>query len=575
MANDTPDWAQADAPGWAIDNPFAGVPKARPDKPALAPEGAVADIAKSGGIGLAHGPIDAIGLPGDIERIARGPLPPPSMTPNAAGKLPNAEYLLPGSAELQRAIEGYTGKFYEPQSQAGEVARGTTRAVTNPVSYIGPGGIAGKATTAAASGGMSELFGQLLRGESSEGYGRIMGAVLGALTPRGLARTAAPLPITPERQALVDTLTQEGVNPTAGQVTGRKALRYAESHLGDLPGAGGRATESERRVGEEFSRAMLRRIGENADRATPDVVARAGTRIGQQFDRLAARNDAPIDRQYFMDLNTAARDYDYLFQDPLRKPMVENIIQHAYNQFANNPVMSGEQYKALRSRIERMRRGQAKDPELSMFLADVRNSMDDLMERSIAARNPADAGAWREVRNQYRNLLPIERVAAGGGEAAAEGALSPARMRQAITSSASDRRGYARGRGDYAEPVRAGNAILTPLPQSGTAPRAATHLMTMPVGAALGAAGTEGDFTDRLKGAAAGAIAPALVGRTIMSRPAQAYLASQQAWQRPAVAALRGLPPLSRWTLPRALGPAAAPYAANASPYALPDEATP
>src|SRR5438270_771317 len=91
--------------------------------------------------------------------------------------------------------------------------------------------------------------------------------------------------------------------------------------------------------------------------------------------------------------------------------------------------------------------------------------------RSCAPPAAADAAAWNEARGQWRNWKAIERASTGAGSATAEGYLSPSQLRTAVVGQG--RGAYARGEGDLAELARAGEAVLRPLPQSGTAPRAA------------------------------------------------------------------------------------------------------
>jgi hypothetical protein len=126
------------------------------------------------------------------------------------------------------------------------------------------------------------------------------------------------------------------------------------------------------------------------------------------------------------------------------------------------------------------------------------------MERSIATHNPADAGAWREARNEYRNLLVLEKASTAAGSNAAEGIISPSSLRNA-TINTQGRRNYARGNGDFADLARAGEAIMKPLPNSGTAPRQyMQHLIT-----ALGSGA--GGMVASIPGMVAGAAAPVAV----------------------------------------------------------------
>ena len=107
----------------------------------------------------------------------------------------------------------------------------------------------------------------------------------------------------------------------------------------------------------------------------------------------------------------------------------------------------------------------------------------------------------------------------GAGSAVAEGLISPSQLRNAVVQQ--DRRGYARGHGDFSDLARAAEAIMKPLPQSGTAPRQFFQRLASGIGAVLGGA------TAGLPGAAAGFAAPAAAGRLLMSRPVQAYLGNQ------------------------------------------------
>jgi hypothetical protein len=123
------------------------------------------------------------------------------------------------------------------------------------------------------------------------------------------------------------------------------------------------------------------------------------------------------------------------------------------------------------------------------------------MVRSVS---PQDAAAWRQLNREYSAQEVLKKTASRAGEATAEGQITPSNLRNVIAGE--DRSGYAQGRGQFNELARAGVQVMTPLPNSGTAPRTnAFHLLN---------AGLLG-------------IPQALAGRAIMSRPAQAYLANQ------------------------------------------------
>lgn len=428
----------------------------------------------------------------------------------------------PSTAELRTVTDMGIGEAYQPQTVPGEYAR--TIGQFLPGAVMGSGSIPqrlfGQVLLPALG---SETAGQLTKGSAAEPYARIAGGVAGAMVPSLASRLISPLPTSPERQKLVKALQDEGVDLTAGQATGRNALRYAESELG-----GGAAERFVEKQGEQFTSAALRRAGIDAKRATPDVIDDAFTRIGQQFDDLAARNRIVTDPQLVQDLRSTLNEYGSLVPESARAPIVRDITADIADAALKRGGISGDVYQSVTSRLARAARG-TKDPELGTALRSIREALDDAMERSIAANNPADAGAWQEARNQYRNMLVIEKAATGAGENAAAGIISPSSLRSATVNQG--RRAYARGQGDFAELARAGEGVMKPLPQSGTAPRLAARNLGTGIGTILGASGgaSVGGPAGALAGAAAGSMAPYAAGRALLSGPVRSYLSNQSA----------------------------------------------
>lgn len=486
------------------------------------------DIAKSAGSGLVKGVAGLAGLPsaiGDViqwgERKLTGDTPEQYAARLAERKkhalLPD---VLPSTEQVQSAIEkNVTGPLHEAQTTPGKFAERAGEFV--PGALTGPGGMLRNALVYGVGSGLaSEAAGQATAGGKYETAARIAGALASPLGVAAARRVITPLPAAAGRQAATNALANEGVELTAGQRTGSKGLQYLESE------SGAPARTAVERQKEQFTSAVLRRAGENAPRATPEVIDGAFTRLGNDFDGLAARNTLQGDQRMVHDLTRTWREYTSLVPETMRAPVVENVLQDITNAVHNQAgTISGEAYGALRSRLDRMARASARDPQLSDALYGVRNALDNAMERSLARSNPADLGAWREARRQYRNLIPIAKAVEGGGEDMAAGLLSPAKMRQTTVSSQGGRN-YARGQGEFADMVRAGNETMTPLPNSGTAPRLAAQALLSAPGAAVGyeQGGAGGAGIGAVLGALAGRYAG---GRALMSRPMQAYLGNQ------------------------------------------------
>lgn len=477
-----------------------------------------ADVAKSGGIGLAQGGLGLATLPGNMEMLGRMGIDKGAELLGFQNPNTVSGQKLPHYGDAKKFVEGYTGKFYEPQTTAGKYAR--TIGEFAPLA-LNPGvGAASRAASVLGGGVASEAAGQATEGTAAEPWARAIAGMAGSMLPRAAVRSVSPNPIPPERARQLAVLEREGVTDlTAGQITGKKPLQWAESVTQDTPFAGTRAADMQTRAAEQFTRAALRRAGIQADRATPDVMDAGYTRLGQQFEALAQNTTIPPSRRLTRDLQRSVQEYNDVVAPTLRAPIVNGIAGDLANVFNTGQPISGQAYSTLRSALDKRARAvRNTDPPLSQALFNVRNALDEAAERAMPRQL---MGQFRQTRREYANLMTLEKAASGAGSDAAQGLISPAQLRNAAKTS--DRRRYVRGRGDLDELARAGAAIMTPLPQSGTAPRAYAQGM-MQILSGAGGYGVGGPA-----GAAAAIATPGMMGRTLMSRPVQGYLGNQAA----------------------------------------------
>lgn len=387
----------------------------------------------------------------------------------------------------------------------------------------GPANMLDKTVRAVTAGIGTEAGSTAGKGKKLLGYdlqpvAELAGGLIGGMAPDVARRAITPFPISPERQALLGVLDNEGIPTTAGQRTGREGLKYAEAELG-----GGRAREITQQQGEQFTAAALRRAGvTDANRATPEVMDQAFTRLGQQFDDLAAQTNIPLDNRLQSDLLDAVVEYQSVAGD--LKPAAEQIINRI-SELANqnNGTLVGTAYQDIRSRISKIIRSKGADPALKEAVGNIGNALDDAVERNLSG--PL-LDTWRNTRTQYRNLKTVSKAATSSG--AGEGILPPSDLRSAtLQNQGTDN--FSRGRGDMTDLSRAGAEIMKPLPQSGTTPRmmVRTAGATAPtiLGTILG--GASGMPGGQILGGLVGASVPFIEGRVLMSRPVQAYLANQ------------------------------------------------
>lgn len=489
-----------------------------PEQPAKSP---IEDVAKAVGSGLLQGAAGLIQFPADAGGYLADKTLSALKVPQASQELRDKFLDAPGTPSwASKKLHGWLDNIYTPQTTAGEYAQTGGQFVASlPVG--GPANMTAKVLGTAAGAVGSETAGQLTKGTSLEPYARMVGAVVGGLSPAAARRVITPLPVSPARQSAIATLSREGVPVSAGQASGSKTISFLESEIG-----GAKMADLLDTQGEAFTRAALSKAGVQASRATPDTIDSAFKAVGRRFDQIAARNSLAPDVRIAQDTARAARDYAAMVPRSAHAPAVSQMGNDLLN--AAQRGLPGKNYQAFASRLGKMARGTT-DPQLKEVLSRYKSALDDSFERGLQTANSADSGALAEARRNYKNLLTLEHAATGAGEDIANGLISPQRLR-ASTVATQGRSSYARGRSELSDLAHAGQTVMAKLPNSGTAARTSVRNIGTGSSAVLGAllgqhAG--GGLESMLAGSAAGYMAPAALGRAVMSKPVQSYLKNQ------------------------------------------------
>lgn len=425
------------------------------------------------------------------------------------------------------AIEKQTGPLYKPKTLPGEYAQTVGEFVPGGLT---PAGMGRRVANVVAPALVSETGGQIFKGTDLETPARIAGGVLGGTLPNAAARLRTPFPNpSPERARMVQVLEREGIDLTAGDRTGSKPLRWAESAANDVPLSGHRIGATKEMQGEQFTRAVLRRAGIDAPRATDDVIDGAFRRLGAEFDTFAQYAAVPVTPQLSGRINNIARQYERVTEPSLVNPLVRSIaddisqIYQTNNRSIMPAMLDARRYSAWRSDIGAAARATS-DPRTERALYDMQRLLDDAAEASLRQRGGFRfnglADRMREARREYRNLLTIAK-ARGAGEDAAVGIINPRQLQQAAKQM-EGWQGYSRGRGDFTELARAGNAVLAPLPNSGTPARLAAQGLFTTLGTVGGA--LSGGPVGAIAGGIGSHLAQGTGARLLMSQPVQSYL---------------------------------------------------
>lgn len=527
-------------------------------KPPTATERAV-DMAKSTGRGIADFATSTLGLPGDVQSLAE------VGAAKMAGKSPQDFRAMmdrntqgvgaPTSAGIQKAVEQWTGPFYEPQTTEGRYARAVgsfaPAAVTGPVKTL-PGRLL---RMGAVPGVASEFVGDTLKGSPLEAPGKVAAALI---APTAVGRMINPLPISSQRQQYVDLLRDEGVPLTAGQVTGRKSMQVTESALGNLPFAGSRLSNVTEGQQGKFVEAALARVMPKDDHDWVNAVraSRPEFKGASDAEILGMRNELNtatpetlgVGRNYATQKLQDAAAGTVLQFKPNQQEALQNWservlaagmpkdVENGLLQMARNYVrghvtgkpgspaqLKGDVYQNLTEYSSDLSSKAREGGQQAKYAQELRGIIEDARKEAAFGKGTREGTGRRQAyydmdegRRAYKDVLALEE-AAGRGEG---GMFTPSDLKGALKGQ--DRKGYNQGRGDMRDLADAGKVVMTAYPDSGTAARVYTQTLPHAAAATILGAGA-GSPTLTAAGTAA-MMAPPLLGRAVMSPLAQWWL---------------------------------------------------
>jgi hypothetical protein len=457
---------------------------------------------------LARGAAALAGTPGDaatglntgIDAAERAMgLAPDRALSDLIAPHPAAQYGTGKFSPSTQNISDATGVsgLYQPHSGLGKV--------TDSILQLAPGAVTGGANS------LRQLGGNILRyavapGAVSEGAGELadkylpswasgpIRAATALATSAFGPRVVSPNWADPKLTANVGTLNDAGVTSIkAGQATNSRQLRTWEDVLSP------HAVDDQQ---SQFTNAGLKLAGVPNPNGLEHGVNGVGGTVGALFDNASAKYDAAIkgntftpDAQTVSDM--AATRAKYLgppgqpgsagnpglygadTEDAVRAAMlrVTNVIR------ANGGTMPAADYQTLRSSLNTAAMGAP--AAKAKALGEVIDNLDNTMSRSIAATNPAGAGAFDDARDAYRRALTIKEAANMAGPGIAQENISPAQLSAASASIYGDR--YNGAQNPFADLSRAGQAVLRTPSTTMTSERARINGMLTGVGAAGGA----------------------------------------------------------------------------------------
>lgn len=282
-------------------------------------------------------------------------------------------------------------------------------------------------------GGMTGIPGLLTRGAAGAAVGGTaagmvnpedagVGAALGAALPVGVkvggglgrrAGRAIAGQVSPEVAQLANRAKELGVQIPADRITNSKPLNALASSLEYMPLSGRAATQE--RMTSQLNKALSRTFGQDSDNVTM-ALRKAGSELGGKFDDVLQNNRVRVDDEFLNALGEQSqRATAELGSDGQR--IIQNQIDEILAK-AQNGEIDGQAAYNIKKTLDRI--GKRNSPE-AYYALDLKNSLMGALNRSLG---PEEAAAFAKTRQQYGNMLKLEKIAKNG----AEGDISVARL---------------------------------------------------------------------------------------------------------------------------------------------------
>lgn len=281
----------------------------------------------------------------------------------------------------------------------------------------GPAGLAvrslGGAATGAAAAGLVD--------PSTAGTGAIIGGALpGAAQAAGAVGKAVGAgarkafgQVSPEVAALADKAKALGIDVPADRLVDSKPLDALASGLNYVPFSGRAATEA--RLNSQLNRAVSRTFGQNDTNVT-FALRKAETVLGGKFDDFLKTNTVQLDQKLLEDLaaasNQAAKELGSDGASIIAKQVDEIVAKGA------NGVIDGQAAYNIKRTLDRI--GRRNSPE-AWYAIDLKQKLMEALDRSVGEQK---AKGFAELRQQYGNMLSLQKLAKNG----VEGEISAARI---------------------------------------------------------------------------------------------------------------------------------------------------
>ena len=283
----------------------------------------------------------------------------------------------------------------------------------------------------------------------------------------GQAVSRVPQPVRPSEISQSQRLANEaadrlGVKLSAGEASGNRALRWAESATADLPIASGMATKRATANQRAMNSAVLRQLGQQGDEVTEATLAKARADIGATYKAILDPAKIELDGAFRNEVKAITGSK---VMKELRDESVDSMLDQFRNMPAGKVKVSGEWFQQNKTALDAQVRAAYLNgqPGKARALEQFEKALDRAAMRSLSQ---AERDAYKAAQKQWATLRTLET-----GKVVEAGNVMPGRLNSAMESRYKGAYKEGKIKGDVADVARLGNVLRGP-PQSGTTPRA-------------------------------------------------------------------------------------------------------
>ena len=219
--------------------------------------------------------------------------------------------------------------------------------------------------------------------------------------------------ISPEVADLAAKAKALGINIPADRLVDSRPLNAVASSLNYVPFSGRAGTEAA--MNSQLNQALSRTFGQDSSNVT-QALRKADTALGGEFERVLLTNKVAFDKTLLEDLSSVYNKAEAELGSDALKP-IKSKIDEILAKGASGEIDGQAAYNIKRD-LDRL--GNTNNPN-AWHALELKKKLMDALNRSLG---PEQAAAFAQTREQYGNMLDLQKLARNG----AEGEISVARL---------------------------------------------------------------------------------------------------------------------------------------------------